>query len=831
MNLEEILDNDKFVTDLDNAFCDLSLEAVEPEDLDDGLKLTSDKGEFNRGVIKLDEHRVTIIKSGAESRMLYFDEYHPSYSSVEELDIRRVEIAQRRAGAVERREVDALKKVELFESVQTAYESGSKIEHRYLARKGICPADVRIDYRVATFKLYGLTTEWLLYRINDNAYQAIMPFKPVNGSDKRYVTRHADALEEAYAVIGEGEPKFIVEGFADAISANMATGSAVAIASSSGNVVKFAKDHPSLILLADNDDAGRKSAKESGLRAIYCKPHKDVDDYRRHEGLDALAVHIEQELSPIICDSQVHITVVSGNPGSGKSYQECESVLLDNGLTVYAVHNIAAMSQQEGSRVKELEAIAEDKGLDMPDVRRVYSDNEGTVRNQFNEIMKEYDGGHCVIFITHKALEMIDFTDAKGRLIIDEAPIPYEASTVSMTGADISNVRRYLNYVESVSHGRSIIKIEGLNQTGQNFVAERGNRTSYATKALWTDLNVIDKSGSTVCFWLLPDDNSFSDLALCVEYKVTKCRVLDANVFRPFEEVRLLSDDAENSLFVKVLANTQGVTYDLEQLSTRYDVVGKVKKIIGITRGKLSKYKLDIRPNLSNLIARELANEVNMDNALWLLNNANREAGDAVAYLEEKGYEVAHYNPMTHGRNDLTEFETVIMCYSLKPGPEELAILTALGLGMADITRWREHNVHMQNMFRCSLRVGREATWVLPDSDSVDYALERMKDLTGEDLSEKVVYLDNPELIIELASKPAGREKLDGESLSGAERTKASKWRETMPYLNEVAKDIGGIKPLLEVGRKQAQSFYDVYTYSPEFKSEEYLNIQPFSAV
>ena len=831
MNLEEILDNENFIADLEEIFCDLSLESVEPEDLDDDLKLTSDKGEFNRGVIKLDAHKVTVIKSGAESQTLYFDRYLPGYSSVEDMELKQEVIAQRRAAAVERREAEAQKRVEQFDAVQAAYESGCKVEHGYLARKGINPADVHIDYRVAKTNLYGQTTDWLLYRINDNAYQAIMPYKPENGRDKRFVIRHTGALEEAYAVIGEGEPKFIVEGFADAISANMATGSAVAIASSASSVAKFAKVNPDLILLADNDDAGRKSAKESGLRAVYCKPHKDVDEFRQREGIEALAAHIEQALSPIVYDSQVHITVVSGNPGSGKSYQECERVLLDDGLTVYAVHNIAAMSQQDGSRVKELEAIAEKEELDMPDVRRISSENEGTVRSQFHEVVKEYDGGHCVVFITHKALEMIDFSEVKGRLVIDEAPIPYEASTVSMTGEDVGNVQRYLSYTESVSNGRSLMKIEGLNQLGQDFIAERVNRTSYVTKALWADLNTIEKSGSTVCFWLLPDDKGFSGLALSVEYKVTKCRVLDANIFRPFEDVRLLSDDAENSLFVKVLANTQGVTYDLERLPTRYDVVGKVQKIIGITRGKLSKYKLDIRPNLSNLIARELSAEVDMDKALWLLNNANREAGDAVAYLEDKGHEVAHFNPMTHGRNDLTEFETVIMCYSLKPSPEELAILGALGLNATDITRWREHNVHMQNMFRCSLREGKEATWVLPDGDSVDYAIERMKALTGEDLTEKVMYLDNPELITELASKPAGRGKLDGESLSGAERTKASKWRGTMPYLNEVAKDIGGIKSLLDAGRKQAQSFYDVYMYSPTWTPEEYANIQPYSPV
>lgn len=780
-----------------------------------------------------------------------FDAVDEGYDHEAAQEKREMTIANRKALQTVKKE----KALARFLRIEQAYRNNPKSQsHPYLTRKGIIPKDVKIEYAVATVDLFQTNKPMvlLIYKFNDDAYQVITENKlELNDrkQDKFNIIRHEGAMKGTYGVIGGGVPEFIVEGLADAISANMLLNRPIAIGLNAGNIKYIADDLPELILIGDNDDAGRLSAKQSGLDAFFCLEHKDIDEMRQDKGIAITRRFVEEEVAkierdrePLLGNTNRCMTLVSAPPGTGKSYLECLRVIRTSGLTIYAVHNKKAMGQED-SRISMIRDICnEDITLTLPTIRRVNdSESEDTITIQFNRIINEYqsdetDDKNWVVFITHQGMSLLNFdfeSVLAPTLVIDEVPDAFKVNNQQMNA---DNLNTYLSYFDVNIRAFSdyyIATLVGPNRAGRAFINDDNNKKSLETKLYWKLIDQVMRSRNHTNFLHIEKgtERYVSCLNIQTEIndrmrvneqpKVTKCEIFDVDIFDSFTEVRMLSDDCENSVLALLLGRTQGIQCNIERLPSRHTsgIAHRIGRIIGITEQKFSKNKIDTRPDLSNNIAKALATECDLTNSLWLLNNSSRDNGDALAYLKTEGHEIEDCNPMTHGRNDLTRFDTVIMLYSLKPSPIESALMENLGISNTEITRWREHNVHMQNAFRCFLRdpTGEQVgTLVFPDKASIEYFLSRVETEWGLDERElveaKVSYLSDEQVVADFVSKPSGRKMAGDEPLTSKERTKLSHWRKDKPQLNDFADTFPqGLKSIVSLKKKELSIRYQAW--------------------
>tara|TARA_R110001583_G_scaffold76235_1_gene208915 strand:+ start:3745 stop:6396 length:2652 start_codon:yes stop_codon:yes gene_type:complete len=755
-----------------------------------------------------------------------FADYESGFGEVEGFDYEA--LAERKVQREKVRADKAQTKLQRFLHIEKAYADGAKnVEHPYLTAKDLTPADINIEYSVINTDLFhsNKSFELLIYKLNDDAYQVITPVK-INDTNKFIIIREEGAMRGSYAVVGDGVPEFTVEGLADAITTNMALGKAVAVGVSANNIKVIAQELPELILIGDNDEAGRNAAKSSGLDAIFCPgEHKDVDDFRQASGIRSVKSYLECKVNtimidrePLLGESGRQITLVSAPPGSGKSYLECQSICQRTGLTIYAVHNKKAMGQDD-SRVSEIRMLCGENDYALPTIRTVNdSAHEDTIKVQFEKALNDYsaddsENKNWVVFITHKALSLLDFDQdvlLTASLVIDEVPEAYNIHAESVTR---KNLQDYLDFFEVTSKectNHYVVTLLSLSYAGRTFYYNKQNKSNLETRHFWSLIDqvlsnrnhsnflIVDKAGRETVFCMNRQADNCLGYYLNVSEtpKLYKCEMFDSSVFDNFRNVRLLSDDVENSLFVLLLKNTQGVRFEIERLPNRHTdgIAHRIDRIIGITDKVFSKHKIEARPDLSNNIAAGIARECDMTNSLWLLNNSSRENGDSTVWLEQQGHNVTDFNPMTHGRNDLTRHDVIVMLYSLKPSPVEVALLDHLGISQEQITRWREHNVHMQNAFRGSLRNPNgdaTGTLVLPDKASVDYFLERIESEWGIDernfIEAKVSYIDDEDVVADFENKPTGRKCFGDEPLTGSQKNRLSRWRKEFPELNAFA--------------------------------------------
>lgn len=863
--MRNLLTNDQLLNELQETVDDAEIQEQADEILE--LVMDLDIGEHEklhdiygnqcvhvyRSEAGFNLHSVSYDIAGNDIKSHFsFDDYECGFDSVEGFDYEALaeRKIKREAIKVEKAESRLLR----FLRIEKAYDDGDKnISHPYLTAKGLAPADINIEYSVIKADLFqaGNPLELLIYKCNDDTYQVITPAK-INGTNKFNIIRKEGVMKGSYAVVGDGEPKLIVEGLADAITVNMALGRSVAVGINAGNIKVVAQEFPDLILIGDNDDAGRLSAKQSGLDSIFCPDHKDVDDFRQDKGLIRVKRYLEHAVilimrnrEPILGESNRRITLVTAPPGSGKSYIECQNLCQRTGLTIYAVHNKKAMGQED-SRVSDIRMLCDENSYPLPTIRKVNdSESEDTIALQFQKALADYNvddnaDKNWVVFITHKGLSLLNFdSDIPNdtTLVIDEVPDAYQIINRRMTRENLNTFLQYFDVTVKNCTNHYVVSIHGLRQQGRIFFGSKTNKLNAETSIFWGMIEKILSSRNHSNFFIINkselghvhcvdsrNEDYWPDYAMYVgeEPKIYEAEIFDSSAFDSFSNVRLLSDDVEHSVLALLLKNTQGVQFDIERLPSRHvdGIAHRIESIIGITESSFSKHKIDTRPDLSNNIARAIAERCDLSNSLWLLNNSSRDNGDAIVWLKEQGYEVDDFNPMTHGRNDLTRFDTVVMLYSLKPNPYEVALLEHLGVSQAEITRWREHNVHMQNAFRCFLRNpggDTAGTLVFPDKASIEYFLGRIEDVWGIEQRElveaKVSYITDEVVMADFADKKVGRKPSGDEPLTKSEKNKLSLWRKKYPDLNDFAQAIGkSLKELVSFKARQIGELYTAWT-------------------
>ncbi|WP_019029232.1 DUF5906 domain-containing protein [Colwellia piezophila] len=175
-----------------------------------------------------------------------------------------------------------------FVQVMTNWHNGTKESHPYLDRKGIAPTDVDFDYRVFNGEL--------IWQAGANKFQIIK----ADGSKKFSVLTEGTTTS---AIVGQGVVKWVTEGFADAVTVNMATSEAVAIAGSDGALVACALKHKDSVIAGDKDPSKKiaKRAKAAGVRLIAPSAStdgsgKDWDEVRQGKGLE----HVTSRLVAVV---------------------------------------------------------------------------------------------------------------------------------------------------------------------------------------------------------------------------------------------------------------------------------------------------------------------------------------------------------------------------------------------------------------------------------------------------------------------------------------------------------------------------------------------------
>ena len=161
----------------------------------------------------------------------------------------------------------------------------------YLIQKGIeafkLPPDIALSKGYLTIPMFG----------KDGTKAGQQTIDPQGG--KKFLAK-TNTKGAHYIIAASGErasamdaKTYIVEGFATGASVHMVTGDQVIVAFSAGNIGEVAKLYPHAIVAADNDKAGLKAAKESGLS--YTTPPEEGLDWNDY----LIAVGAEETLSAI----------------------------------------------------------------------------------------------------------------------------------------------------------------------------------------------------------------------------------------------------------------------------------------------------------------------------------------------------------------------------------------------------------------------------------------------------------------------------------------------------------------------------------------------------
>lgn len=205
--------------------------------------------------------------------------------------------------------LDSAGRVFVAHSARQAWEAAKpNTEHDYLARKGIVATGARVATNGLTGTLYSQFERKNFTGELCKAGDLLVPLYDADGSLVNIQRIDADGKKRflsggetkgCFYQLGGIEPALVVEGFADGVSVNQATGRAVYVAFSAYNLKHVCESQLSIGgVAADDGQAGIKAAKETGLP--YLTPPNengvngyDWNDYALQHGLDAVREQLD----------------------------------------------------------------------------------------------------------------------------------------------------------------------------------------------------------------------------------------------------------------------------------------------------------------------------------------------------------------------------------------------------------------------------------------------------------------------------------------------------------------------------------------------------------
>jgi hypothetical protein len=513
------------------------------------------------------------------------------------------------------------------------------------------------------------------------------------------------------------------------------------------------------------------------------------------------------------------INIIGGLPSSGKSHKECMNILMmeTDTITVYAVHDRKTLGSGSDSRPSMIEDLAHENNLDIPETYRVTSKDEDgnqqeSVQVQLNDAVdniKQYGYSNSVIFVTHKACELLKFDellkcdDYNLRAVIDEVPSMYKDVAQHVSKADKAKLLSYFEYEEKDDY----IEVSGLTSAGGDLLEEKTDLSNSKYKYI-----LRESTKQNVKFVMSFEKKGHG-------FTMLTSQLMDASQFLKFDEFTIMGDDAQNSILVLLLMKDNNINLNIKTLPVRHKGIShRFDNIYYCTDQTYGSFKAGMNPDILNNIATEIFNktivnsEASNEDFLFLLNKGEQKTNTFIGKFNSLLGETNHHATVgnitdfeghsknitvgtssTHGKNNLTHKKVVGCLYSLKGSPIQNAYLLNRGLTQYEIYRWTEYNAHAQNLFRGWLRKPEpqtasdrksyieKGTVIFPDLASFEYIVERVKENFGTDEADKVRVIgecfNNPIIEQALTPKKAGRKSKSGSVMNAQQRSKLSKWR------------------------------------------------------
>lgn len=403
------------------------------------------------------------------------------------------------------------------------------------------------------------------------------------------------------------------------------------------------------------------------------------------------------EPAPRILDatkSGIVIDVVEGACGSGKTDAELKRIIASGGKFIYATEKIASIRE----RVEEFHRIAGSKSRDWF-VRAVHStdDSDMTVIAKLadtrDEIRRDAKNKNILVFVTHATLFTADMRAWAGyRNIIDEVPDVATAKSLDVRNnphivvphmivtTDEGDCYRLETTPEADERLKNRAEWDDAEMLayGVLSMASRPQAETWVTKSTWDNI----------------DTKRLQFLSFC-----------DPRCLRHFESIRLLGDEAMQSVTVSVWREQYGVEFRPVPFEGRKRKVPMSKRL---TVYYFSKHREASTKRLSasdvplSGIAAWVAKHAGDEAVLWTANK--RLVGDVAKHIHEMPFVDGgnkHISPRAHGINGLEKYRHVAFFAAMRPSPVESALLkAAVGIETDQIVAWREHNTLNQFIMR-----------------------------------------------------------------------------------------------------------------------------------
>lgn len=396
------------------------------------------------------------------------------------------------------------------------------------------------------------------------------------------------------------------------------------------------------------------------------------------------------------------IQYINAACGEGKTHWMLQNISTQGGKWVYATDKILSIHE----RKREFERFQASLGSAPFVVYDIHSENSekrvGRELRKCVEAIQASDAQNVLVFVTHKALFLMDWWDWEGfNCVVDEAAEIREIHEGDFHGDGQQILDKYIDPVEEDGE----CYVMGLTDWGENKAAH----PSYddAERSVEWIIKAISQPYSRV--WVRKDNWMDGE-----RKRVTFFALLTPHLLLPFTKVWIMGDELDRSPLFKIWEAQYQVNWTEFQLPTRRarkKPIGERLSVLYFTDNLEPSFTQFARANGPlQKIADYVSTLWSNDQFLWTANAKYKhkveeyfskcaaEDGSSIAFPDE-------ITPKAHGRNDLQHHTKCVWLAAMKPSFIEAAIDKALsGMTTQDITRWREYNPMYQFIMRTAVR-------------------------------------------------------------------------------------------------------------------------------
>lgn len=385
--------------------------------------------------------------------------------------------------------------------------------------------------------------------------------------------------------------------------------------------------------------------------------------------------------------------------GSGKTYTECQTMVRDHGLYLFAVEQRTVMIE----RLKMLTELAADAGT-TPVIKTIFSsqaevredgrlDRVGVanVRVEIEALPAIYRTGHVIALITHEGLKSADLAAFEGwTLYIDETPSIWDKQLLSTSVTKDFFARHYDLMQTENERVRRITAV--TDSTAKDFARDDlaktvgvlhcrvlSDRIEVATKLeSWADLD----EDANWTWWSI-----WSPEQLSVFQRVT----ILANAFTRSVTYRIMSAKWPEIDWVR-LDRTMTRPYAQRRVVIHYYARAHTaqRMLWSSERGK----------GHLRQVARHIDAQVDPMRHIWMCN------ADDEATLMTQGVNIAgvKLSPRQQGSNRYMAATSATMIYTSKPDASDRMVMGLIGVEPESVIETREYEVLVQFACRTSIR-------------------------------------------------------------------------------------------------------------------------------